>query len=163
VSIHPGTITNNKVLRWHAAHGAPTQHVNPYLKFQNAKICPVEFDFMRQLVTIKHIRSNICLRRPRLHVRDFLRLNGCPRLWRTCQLISPRRIGAFGRQITKHPWVEPLGFRYGFLAQLSNWYFVDSPVWEPCRAYRCAMQHMITPCAVPAQATVEVPRTNFFG
>ncbi len=57
------------------------------------------------------------------------------------------------RDYEAHVCVEPLGSRYGFAANFVKWYFFVSPLWAPCRACRCAMQRMTTPCVVAAVAT----------
>jgi hypothetical protein len=104
-----------------------------------------------ELLTTEHIRSNMFMTSIPAHVGlPSLKSLPAPVACLTaCFTTTDRCIWPTKYEVC----VEPLGSRYGFEAKYSKWYFVVSPLWATCRACRCAMQRMTTPCAVSAQAT----------
>ena len=106
-----------------------------------------------EVVTTKHVRLNIFLTSASALVGlPSLKWLPAPVACLTARFATTDRC-IWPTDYEAHVCVEPLGSRYGFAANVSKWYSFVSPLWAPCRAYRCAMQRMTTPCVVPAVAT----------
>ena len=106
-----------------------------------------------EVVTTEHIRSNMFLTSIHACVGlPSLKWLPAPVACLTARFATTDRC-IWLTDYEAHVCVEPLGSRCGFAANISKWYVFVSILWAPCRAYRCAMQRMTTPCAVEAVAT----------